>query len=102
MNGSLLRFYLRQNERQSGRLVWWWLLRRARKIGIRGGSAFLAMAGFGRHRELHMPRAHSFFNTQTIEVEFAVTNEEADQLLGWADQEHIRLLYARIPIRFGC
>jgi PII-like signaling protein len=101
MNGSLLRFYLRENERQSGRLVWWWLLTRARKIGIRGGSAFLAMAGFGRHRALHMRQACSFFNTQTIEVEFLVTNEEADQLLDWAIQEHIRLLYARIPIRFG-
>ena len=102
MNGSLLRFYLRENERQSGRLVWWWLLTRARQIGIRGGSAFLAMAGFGRHRKLNLPQAHSFSNTQTIEVEFVVTDEEADQLLDWADEEHIRLLYARIPIQFGC
>ncbi len=102
MNGSLLRFYLRENERQSGRLVWWWLLTRARKLGIRGGSAFLAMAGFGRHRTLHMRQEKSFFNTQTIEVEFVVTNEEADRLLDWANEEHIRLLYARIPIRFGC
>src|ERR1700731_3125064 len=102
MNGSLLRFYLRESERQSGRLVWWWLLTRARKIGIRGGSAFLAMAGFGRHRELHLRQAKLFFNTQAIEVEFVVTDEEAGQLLDWANQEHIRLLYARIPIRFGC
>lgn len=102
MQGCFLRFYVHEDQRHHGRLVWEWLLEHANKIGIRGGSAFLAMAGFGRHRELRMPRAHSFFNTQTIEVEFAVTNEEADQLLGWADQEHIRLLYARIPIRFGC
>lgn len=102
MNGSLLRFYVRENERQSGRPVSWWLLTQARKIGLRGGSAFPAMAGFGRHRELHLPQACAFSNTQTVEVEFLVTDKEADQLLTWANQEHIRLMYARIPIRFGC
>jgi PII-like signaling protein len=101
MTGSLLRFYLRENERQHGRVVWWWLLTRARKVGIGGGSAFRAMAGFGRHRSLRTEKACPFSATQAIGVEFLVTNEEADKLLEWARRERIRLFYARIPIHFA-
>jgi PII-like signaling protein len=101
MTGSLLRFYLRENERQHGRLVWWWLLTRARKVGIGGGSAFRAMAGFGRHRSVRVGEACLLSAKQAIEVEFLVTDEEADKLLEWADREQIRLFYARIPSHFG-
>jgi uncharacterized protein len=32
--------------------LWVWLLQQANELGIRGGSAFKAMAGFGRHHTL--------------------------------------------------
>ena len=54
MQGSLLRFYVHEGQRHHGRLVWEWLLERANELGIRGGSAFRAMAGFGRHHEIHV------------------------------------------------
>ncbi|MFT3790053.1 MAG: DUF190 domain-containing protein [Rudaea sp.] len=34
-------------------LLYEWLLERARKLGIHGGSAFRAIAGYGRHGRLH-------------------------------------------------
>ena len=48
MDGSFLRFYVHENDRLHGRLAWEWLLAQANELGIRGGSAFRAVAGFGR------------------------------------------------------
>ena len=53
MQGCFLRFYVHEGQRHHGRLLWEWLLEQANKIGIRGGSAFRAMAGFGRQHILH-------------------------------------------------
>jgi uncharacterized protein len=101
MQGSFFRFYVHEGHRHQHRLVWEWLLEEANKLGIRGGSAFRAMAGFGRHHLLH--EAH-FFELQgelAIEVEFIVTDEEAAKLLELLHREKVRLFYAHIPARFG-
>jgi uncharacterized protein len=44
MNGSFLRFYVHEDHRHHHHLVWEWLLQQANRLGIRGGSAFKAMA----------------------------------------------------------
>ena len=49
MEGSILRFYVHENDRVHHRLAWEWLLEQANSLGLRGGSAFRAMAGFGPH-----------------------------------------------------
>jgi len=101
MEGSFLRFYLRENQRHHGVLLWDWLLQHANKIGIRGGSAFRAMAGFGRHHHLHEDHFFELAGTLTVEVEFIVTPEEAKRLLALIRQEKIRVFYAHIPAHFG-
>lgn len=100
MDGSFLRFYVPEDHRHHGHLVWQWLLEQANKLGVRGGSAFHAMAGFGRHHLLHEAR---FFELAglTVEVEFIVTDQEAGQLLELLRKEKIRLFYAQSPARFG-
>jgi PII-like signaling protein len=101
MNGSFLRFYVHEGERHRHRLVWEWLLEQANKLGIRGGSAFRAMAGFGRHHMLHEERFFELAGTLTVEIEFMVTRDEAQALLDLIHREKIRLFYAHIPARFG-
>ena len=100
MDGSFLRFYVNEDQRHHGHLVWEWLLEQANKLGVRGGSAFRAMAGFGRHHMLHEAR---FFEQAglTVEVEFIVSDAEANTLLELLRKEKIRLFYAHIPARFG-
>jgi PII-like signaling protein len=101
MQGSFLRFYVHEGERYRGRLVWEWLLEEANRFGIRGGSAFRAMAGFGRHHVLHESHFFELAGTLTVEVEFIVTEEEAHRLLEHLGGHKVRLFYARIPARFG-
>lgn len=101
MQGSFFRFYVHEGHRRHGRLVWEWLLEQANQLGIRGGSAFRAMAGFGRHHVLHEAHFFELAGTLTVEVEFIVTPEEAQRLLDLLHKEKIRLFYAQIPARFG-
>jgi uncharacterized protein len=101
MQGSLLRFYVHEGHRHQRRLVWEWLLEKANELGIRGGSAFRAMAGFGRHHVLHESHFFELAGTLTVEVEFIVTEEEAERLLALLRHEKVRLFYARIPALFG-
>jgi uncharacterized protein len=101
MQGSFLRFYVHEGQRHHHGIVWEWLLMRANKLGIRGGSAFRAMAGFGRHHKLTEARFFDLKGSEVIEIEFVVTDEEAQQLLDLVHKERIALFYAYIPSRFG-
>jgi uncharacterized protein len=101
MDGLFLRFYLHENQRHHGILLWDWLLEKANKLGIRGGSAFRAMAGFGRHHVLHMDRFFELAGSLTVEVEFIVNDDEARRLLELIEAEGVRVFYARIPAQFG-
>ena len=101
MQGSLFRFYVHEGHRHHGRLVWEWLLEQGNKLGISGGSAFKAMAGFGRHHVLHEARFFELAGTLTVEVEFIVSREEAQKLLDLLHREKLRLFYAYTPACFG-
>jgi len=101
MQGCFLRFYVHENHRYHGRLLWEWLLEQANRIGIRGGSAFRAMAGFGRHHVVHESHFFELAGTLTVEVEFIVTDAESKQLLEIIEKAQVRLFYARIPASFG-
>jgi uncharacterized protein len=99
--GSFLRIYVHEKEKHHHMLLWEWLLQQASKMGIRGGSAFRAMAGFGSHHVVHEERFFELAGTLTVEVEFIVTDDEAKRLLDLVAQENVRAFYAHIPARFG-
>jgi len=101
MQGSFCRFYVHENDRHQGRPSWEWLLEQANRLGIRGGSAFKAMAGFGRHHVLHEERFFELAGSLTVEVEFIVNEEETQQLLDLLRREKVNLFYALIPAHFG-
>jgi uncharacterized protein len=99
--GHFLRFYVHEGDRHHHALLWEWLLQQANKLGIRGGSAFKAMAGFGRHHVLHETHFFELAGSVAVEVEFIVTEGESKQLLELIEREKIRVFYACIPARFG-
>jgi uncharacterized protein len=90
-----------EGQRHHHGVVWEWLLMQANKLGLRGGSAFRAMAGFGRHHKLNEEKFFDLSGSQVIEVEFVVTDQEAQQMLNLVHREKISLFYAYIPASFG-
>jgi uncharacterized protein len=101
MEGSFLRLYVHEGQRHHGQVVWEWLLETANALGIRGGSAFKAMAGFGRHHKLSEAKFFELAGSLAVEVEFVVTDQEAQQLLNLIHRQKIPLFYAHIPASFG-
>jgi PII-like signaling protein len=99
--GHFLRFYVREDHRHHHAPLWEWLLDQANKMGVRGGSAFRAMAGFGRHHVLHEQHFIELAGNLVVEVEFIVSEAESKQLLQLVEREKIRVFYACIPARFG-
>jgi len=101
MEGTFLRFYIHEKHRHGGAPLWEWMLQQANRMGLRGGSAFRAMAGFGRHHKLHEDHFFELAGSLTVEVEFIVTRTERLALLDLLQREKIRLFFAEIPARFG-
>ncbi len=44
---------MHENRMYKGILLYEWLIEKAKEMGIHGGSAFRAIAGFGRHGIIH-------------------------------------------------
>ena len=101
MKGTHLRFYTCENRRHDGKLLYEWLLEYARKQGIHGGSAFRAIAGFGRHGVINEQHFFELAGQSTILVEFIVTQEQADALLGLVHAEKLPVFHVRFPVEYG-
>jgi len=100
-NGTYLRFYTHENRKHHHVLLYEWLLEQAKKIGIHGGSAFRAIAGYGRHGILHEQHFFELAGDLTVEVEFLLSDVDAAKLLELIKQENIRVFYAKVPAEFG-
>ena len=98
MQGVYLKFYVQENRRHHGILAYEWLLEEARKLGIPGGSAFRAIAGFGRHGRLHEAHFFELAGDLPVEVGFALGADEADRLLAHLGREQLRLFYIKVPL----
>ena len=101
MQGTYLRFYVHENRKHHGILLYEWLLEAAKKAGIHGGSAFRAIAGYGRHGVLHEQHFFELAGDLTVEVEFLLSGDEADRLLALLGREQVRVFYATAPAEFG-
>jgi len=100
MKGIHLRFYTYENRKHGAALVYEWLLEFARRQGIHGGSAFRAIAGYGRHGRLHEQHFFELAGDVPVLVEFICTEAEADALLTALRGENVHLFYARLPTEF--
>jgi PII-like signaling protein len=100
MIGTHLRFYTYENRRHDGALLYEWLLEHAKKLGVHGGSAFRAIAGFGRHGRLHEQHFFELAGDVPVLVEFILSDSEADALLTALREENVHLFYARLEAEF--
>lgn len=97
MNAVALRFYVHQPRKHGKVLLYDWLLERALALGIHGGSAFFATAGYGRHGVIHEQRFFELPEVLPVMVEFIVTPEEADKMLDLVRAEKIHTFCTRTP-----
>ena len=101
MTGCFLKFYVAESRRHHHRLAYEWLLEEAQKLGLHGGSAFRALAGFGRHGRLHEEHFFELAGDLPVEVGFVLTREEADRFLDHVAAQGLNLFYLRVPVDYG-
>ena len=101
MQGICLKIFVSESQRHHGKLLFEWLLEKAKSMGIGGGTAIRAIAGFGRHGRLHEEAFFELAGDLPIEVEFLVSDEQAERLLALLRDENLRLFYARMPAEYG-
>jgi len=100
MKGTHLRFYTYENRRHGSALLYEWLLERARALGVHGGSAFRAIAGFGRHGRFHEQHFFELAGDVPVLVEFILDDAHADALLAELRRENVNLFYARVAAEY--
>ena len=92
-----LKFFVIESQRHDGQLLYQWLLRRASTLGLPGGSAFRAIAGFGRHHVLHEAHFYELAGELPVEVVFVASRAEADLLIADVTKAGLSLFHHMIP-----
>lgn len=101
MNGVYLKFYAQENHRHSGRLVHEYLIELAMELGLPSCSVFRAIAGYGHHHRRHDQDHIELQGSLPLEIVFALSEEQAAQLLQRVQDEKLELFHIRMPSEFG-
>lgn len=101
MNSVILRLFTEEDHKHKGRLVYEWLLETGRELGIPGGSAFRAIAGFGHHGRIHEDTFFELAGKLPVEVMFAASADQVNALLAKVSEEGLRLFYIRSAVETG-
>lgn len=101
MQGVFLKIYLMESRRVHGQLPHDWLLAKAKGLGVRGGTVFRAIAGFGRHGAIHEENFFELAGELPVEVDFACQEEQARQLLSLLEQQKVSCFHAMMAAELG-
>jgi PII-like signaling protein len=98
---NLLSFYVSEKQHHVGKPLYEWVLEEAKSLGVPGGSAFRAIAGFGRHGKMHEDTFFELAGEQAIKVEFVVDDMLADQLLNRIHSSNMNIYYLKQKVEAG-
>ncbi len=101
MQNVYLKFYVTEKQHHDGALMHNWLLEQAQRLDVPGGSAFRAIAGYGRHGHLHEETFFELAGELPVQVEFVLSAEKADALLAAIRQHKLNLNYVRYAVESG-
>lgn len=96
-----LTFYVSEKQHHAGKLLYEWLLEEAKALGIHGGSAFRAIAGFGRHGKMHEETFFELAGELAVKVEFILDDALADSLIEKVRSRSLNVFYVRHQVQSG-
>ncbi len=101
MQSVYLKFFVTEKQRHNGAVLHEWLLEEAKRLGVPGGSAFRAIAGYGRHGRLHEQTFFELAGELPVQVEFVLDAQLAEKLLETLRAHKLDLFYVRYPVESG-
>ncbi|MDO8465232.1 MAG: DUF190 domain-containing protein [Gallionella sp.] len=96
-----LTFYVTEKQLYSGMPLYEWLLEEAKALGVHGGSAFRAIAGFGRHGRLREETFFELAGELAVKVEFILDDNLAEQILQRVHTQNLDVFYVRYKVQSG-
>ena len=98
---NLLAFYVSEKQHHGGKALYEWLLEEAKTMGVHGGSAFRAIAGFGRHGKMHEETFFELAGELAVKVEFILDDELADRLLEKVHSQNMKVFHTKLVVQAG-
>ncbi|MCX7173674.1 MAG: DUF190 domain-containing protein [Proteobacteria bacterium] len=100
MNGFQITFFTQQDKRHHGKPLAEWLVNLAKEMSLPGATLIAGSEGFGHHGRIHS--AHFFeLADQPLEIQMAVSKEDAERLFARLKAEGVHLFYVKTPVEFG-
>lgn len=101
MQTVVLRFYASEKQHHNGELLYEWLLRLAQQLELPGGSAFRAIAGFGKHGRLHEETFFELAGELAVAIEFVLSSKDSERLIAAIRDEKLKLPFVRYAAESG-
>ncbi len=98
---NLLSFYVSEKQHHADMPLFEWMLEEAKSLGVQGGSAFRAIAGYGRHGRMHEDTFFELAGELAVKVEFALDDAQADQLIGKIRNLNMNVYYLKHRVEAG-
>jgi len=83
--GCLLRIFIGESDRHSGKSLYEWIVLKAREQGLAGATVLRGMMGFGAHSRLHTFKIERLSLDLPIVVEIVDTREKLEAFLALID-----------------
>ena len=83
--GCLLRVFVGESDRHSGRPLYEWIVLEARRQGLAGATALRGMMGFGAHSRLHTFKVERLSLDLSIVVEIVDARDKIEAFLASID-----------------
>ncbi len=85
--GYLLRIFIGESDRHDGKLLYEWIVLRAREEGLAGATVMRGMMGFGAHSRMHTFKIERLSQDLPIIIEIVDTREKLEKFLSLIDNE---------------
>ncbi len=85
--GYLLRIFIGESDRHDGKLLYEWIVQRAREEGLAGATVMRGMMGFGAHSRMHTFKIERLSQDLPIVIEMVDTREKLEKFLSLIDNE---------------
>jgi PII-like signaling protein len=79
--GCLLRIFIGESDRRDGKLLYEWLVLKAREEGLAGATVLRGLMGFGARSRLHTFRVERLSEDLPIVVEVVDSREKIERFL---------------------
>jgi PII-like signaling protein len=85
--GCLLRIFIGESDRRDGKLLYEWLVLKAREHGLAGATVLRGMMGFGAHSRLHTFKIERLSEDLPVIIEIVDAREKLESFLSIIDHE---------------